>query len=41
MGRLVEEGETVVYEDVTLTVEETENTRILRVRVETDGQEET
>ncbi|MFP4174937.1 MAG: hemolysin family protein [Halobacteriales archaeon] len=35
MGRLVEEGEKVVYEDVTLTVEETENTRILRVRVET------
>lgn len=41
MGRLVEEGETVVHEDVTLTVEETENTRILRVRVETEGQEET
>jgi CBS domain containing-hemolysin-like protein len=41
MGRLVEEGETVVYEGVTLTVEETENTRILRVRVETDGQEKT
>ena len=41
MGRLVEEGEAVVHEDVILTVEETENTRILRVRVETDGQEET
>jgi putative hemolysin len=41
MGRLVEEGETIVYDDVTLTVEETENTRILRVRVEREGQEET
>ncbi|MFP4188812.1 MAG: hemolysin family protein [Halobacteriales archaeon] len=40
MGRLVEEGEKVVYEDVTLTVEETENTRILRVRVEKGEQEE-
>jgi putative hemolysin len=41
MGRLVEEGETIVHDDVTLTVEETENTRILRVRVEREGQEET
>ena len=36
MGRLVEEGESVRHDNVTLTVEETENTRILRVRVETD-----
>jgi len=39
MGRLVEEGETVRYENVAMTVEETENTRILRVRVEKEGQE--
>ncbi|MCX2817768.1 hemolysin family protein [Haladaptatus sp. F3-133] len=39
MGRLVEEGETVVDQGVTLTVEETENTRILRVRVEKEEQE--
>ena len=40
MGRLVEEGEEVVYEGVALTVEETENTRILRVRVETEAETE-
>jgi len=39
MGRLVEEGETISYENVAMTVEETENTRILRVRVEKEGQE--
>ncbi|MDZ7687965.1 MAG: hemolysin family protein [Halobacteriales archaeon] len=40
MGRLVEEGEKVVHENVTLTVEETENTRILRVRVEVETDKE-
>jgi len=40
MGRLVEEGESVRHDNVTLTVEETENTRILRVRVETDNDAE-
>jgi len=40
MGRLVEEGETVVHDGVALTVEETENTRILRVRVETEQHDE-
>lgn len=33
-GRLVEEGETVTYDGVGLTVESTENNRILEVRVE-------
>jgi putative hemolysin len=32
-GRLVEEGETFAYEDVDLTVEEIENTRIKKARV--------
>ncbi len=34
MGRLVEEGETVEYDGVELTIEETDNTRILQVRIE-------
>ena len=33
-GRLVEEGEEIVYEEVTITVEEVENTRIVQVRLE-------
>jgi CBS domain containing-hemolysin-like protein len=34
MGRLVEEGEVVEHDGVALTVEETDNTRILTVRIE-------
>ena len=41
MGRLVEEGEKVVHDNVTLTVEETENTRILRVRLKKETETET
>jgi len=32
-GRLVEEGEEIVYDDVTIRVEQVENTRILKARV--------
>ncbi|XGI83382.1 hemolysin family protein [Halorutilales archaeon Cl-col2-1] len=34
MGRLVDDGETIDHDGVRLTIEETEGTRILRVRVE-------
>jgi len=40
MGRLVEEGETIRHDDVILTVEEIDNTRILKVRVEKSEEEE-
>lgn len=33
-GRLVEEGETIAYDDVEITVEQVENTRIMKARVE-------
>ncbi|WP_336362406.1 hemolysin family protein [Halalkalicoccus salilacus] len=33
-GRLVEEGETIAYDSVEITVERVENTRIMRARVE-------
>ena len=39
MGRLVEEGEVVEHDGVALTVEETDNTRILTVRIEATGDE--
>jgi len=39
MGRLVEEGETIRHKDVALTVEEIDNTRILKVRIEKDKRE--
>jgi len=32
-GRLVEAGETIEYEDITITVEQVENTRIIQARV--------
>jgi hypothetical protein len=36
-GRLVEEGETIDYEDVTIRIEEVDNTRIMKARIERHG----
>jgi putative hemolysin len=36
-GRLVEEGESITYDGVEITVEHVENTRIMRARVERDA----
>ncbi len=36
-GRLVEEGESIAYDDVEITVEQVENTRIMKARVETEA----
>ncbi|WP_409338660.1 hemolysin family protein [Halalkalicoccus ordinarius] len=36
-GRLVEEGESIAYDGVEITVEHVENTRIMRARVERDA----
>jgi CBS domain containing-hemolysin-like protein len=37
-GRLVEEGETISYDDVTIRIVDVEDTRIRRVRITTDGE---
>lgn len=36
-GRLVEEGESIAYDDVEITVEQVENTRIMKARVEKEA----
>jgi CBS domain containing-hemolysin-like protein len=39
-GRLVEEGEVISYNGITITVEQVENTRIMKARLEKTGDDE-